>query len=109
MYYILDNDKYPVEATLDAVSEWQKTNGVVVKQEKTKNWYVSTVFLTINHCYDGGTPILFETMVFPLDGVGNVASFLEEECQRYTSYQDALFGHQKMVEKYETRRIESNP
>lgn len=50
---------------------------------------VSTVFLGLDHSFSGGTPVLFETMVFG----GN----LSEETVRYTSYDDAQAGHEKMV------------
>lgn len=50
---------------------------------------VSTVFLGIDHSFDRGRPLLFETMVFggPLDG----------EQDRYTTRDEALTGHARMV------------
>lgn len=49
---------------------------------------VSTVFLGLNHSWDD-RPLWFETMIFegPHDGY----------CERYTTYDDALEGHQKAV------------
>lgn len=50
---------------------------------------VSTVFLAIDHRFDGGPPLLFETMVFggPLDN----------EQERYTTWAEAEAGHAAMV------------
>jgi hypothetical protein len=46
---------------------------------------VSTVFLGIDHSFHGGTPILFETMIFggPHDGYQ----------ERYETWDDAVLGH----------------
>ena len=53
---------------------------------------VSTVWLGIDHGYDGGDPIIFETMIFPEGEWG------EEYCERYTTEGDAALGHLKAVE-----------
>jgi hypothetical protein len=52
---------------------------------------VSTVFLSLNHSFTDGPPLVFETMVFggPLDG----------EQDRYSTRADALAGHARMVER----------
>lgn len=52
---------------------------------------ISTVFLMIDHSFNGGPPVLFETMVFggPLDG----------EQERYHTYDEAEAGHAAMVER----------
>ena len=53
---------------------------------------VSTVFLGMDHNFGGkGNPVLWETLVFggPLDG----------EMDRYTSKQEAIAGHKRMVER----------
>ncbi len=52
---------------------------------------LSTVFLAINHnYYDGGDPILFETMIFG-DPEGN------EILARYSTWEEAEEGHIKTV------------
>lgn len=53
--------------------------------------HISTVFLSHNHAFDGGTPILFETLVFngPLDG----------EMDRYCTWEEAEQGHRNMVDR----------
>lgn len=53
---------------------------------------VSTVFLGIDHNFGRGKlPVLWETMVFPED------SYHDLYYERYTSVDDALEGHQRVV------------
>lgn len=50
---------------------------------------VSTVFLGLDHDFTGkGPPVLWETMVFDE----------EQDCERYASYEDAVAGHQRLVD-----------
>ena len=53
------------------------------------------------HAFDGGPPILFETLVFggPIDG----------ECKRYTSWDDAARGHADMIGRVKLGACLSNP
>lgn len=51
---------------------------------------VSTVFLSIDHAFDGGRPVLFETMVFGLPDD-------EEVMHRYHTWQEAQVGHDRTV------------
>lgn len=55
---------------------------------------VSTVFLGLDHQWGEGQPLLFETMLFPSD------SFTEEDMDRYSTYEEAVEGHWRMVERY---------
>ena len=52
---------------------------------------VSTVFLGIDHNFGEGKPLLFETMVF--------GGKLDEETERYSTWEEAVEGHNHMVEK----------
>jgi len=101
MFYILDDDNQPKPATMQECAGWMNDPRRIVKQETFWPWSVSTVFLGIDHGIlsdDIGSgepkPVLFETMVFR----GN--SYRGIEQQRYTSYDDALAGHQNMAAKY---------
>lgn len=54
--------------------------------------YVSTVFLGLDHNWEGeGRPILFETMVF--------RNKSGEEADRYCTWEEAEAGHERMVQK----------
>lgn len=55
---------------------------------------VSTVFLSVNHQWEPGPPILFETMVFG----GKHDDFQE----RYETWEQAKAGHQRAVEMVKT-------
>ena len=51
---------------------------------------VSTVFMGLDHSFAGGTPVLWETMIFGGEH--------DEYQERYTSRKDALVGHEKALE-----------
>ena len=50
---------------------------------------VSTVFLGLDHSWSGGKPVLWETMIFGGEH--------DEYQARYTTYEDALEGHQEAL------------
>jgi hypothetical protein len=50
---------------------------------------ISTVFLTVDHAWGGGPPILFETMVF--------GGPLNEYQWRYSTWDEAVAGHERIV------------
>ena len=56
----------------------------IIKQNRFKDCFVSTVFLVIDHSRDG-VPVLFETMIF-----GGPHDLFQ---RRYTSWDDAMTGH----------------
>lgn len=99
----------------------------VVKQEYVGDYWISTVWLGLDHNMGGGPPMIFETMVFnhsmpkppPLPEVGpdfdlrspppGFQEWLDEypeqtsasdiECERYSTEEQAIKGHEKMVKK----------
>lgn len=86
-HYILVN-KIPKEVSLMEWAEWIGNSNRIVKQTHlTDNIMVSTVFLGIDHSFDDGDPILFETMIF--GGKHN------EYQERYTTWDDAIKGHSR--------------
>lgn len=54
------------------------------------DYRVSTVWLGLDHNFDGSAPILFETMVFRFDGA-------DEYMQRYATEEEARTGHAETV------------
>jgi hypothetical protein len=52
---------------------------------------ISTTFLSLDHSYGEGDPVLFETMAF--------GENIPEYQVRYTNYADAIKGHKEMVAK----------
>lgn len=71
---------------------FEKADRTVCKSSNPdKTIDVSTVFLGLDHRFGEGPPLLFETMVFggPLD----------QECERYTTWDEAIAGHEVMVNR----------
>ncbi|HSV08577.1 MAG TPA: hypothetical protein VLI07_18820 [Candidatus Binatus sp.] len=64
----------------------------VVKQEHVGPYFVSTVWLGLDHSFGRGPPIVFETMVFKEDRT-------DLECWRYATEAEAVEGHQLMCEQ----------
>ena len=54
---------------------------------------VSTVWLGQDHAWDGGRPLIFESMVFK----GDKSNL---DCERYSTEEEAIAGHERMVEKW---------
>lgn len=53
---------------------------------------ISTVWLGNNMNFFGAKPLLFETMIFDGD------SWMDEYCERYSSWDEAVEGHKKACE-----------
>lgn len=58
-------------------------------------YWISTVYLGLDHSYGHGPPLIFETMIFK-DG-GGIADSNDEYMDRYATWQQALDGHQNVV------------
>lgn len=90
--YILKDRKPIHEPDILKWGEWYgDIKNRVVKRTEVGGCEVSTVFLGLDHSFDDGPPVLFETLVFggPLD----------EEMERYHAWEEAEKGHQDMVER----------
>jgi hypothetical protein len=90
-YYILEG-RIPVQC--DDVLEWGKwyrTAERVVAQESVGEAIISTVFLGFDHGWGDLKPIVFQTMVF--------GGLLDQEHERYYTWEEAEAGHKKMVER----------
>lgn len=63
-----------------------------VKQAEVGPYFVSTIFLGIDHNWSKqGPPRLFETMVFP------GKSSRDLYCERYTTWDEAVKGHDRIA------------
>lgn len=98
-YYILDEDgKTPMMCANDLKwCQWFATHKDerVVAQTEVDNVRVATVFLGIDYGHGYGFPLLWETTVFG----GGVHDGL---CERYSSYDDAVKGHEEIVKRVKT-------
>lgn len=104
--YMLDDEHRPVEAELMEWARWYGTADRIVAQTETELFWVSTVFLGIDHRWGGnGPPMLFETMVFQRERViielfGRLASVRPDvEMMRHVSWDDAETGHKATVSR----------
>jgi len=71
----------------------------VIKQEHLDNGYwVSTVWLGLNHQYGDGPPLIFETMVI------NPSGEWESFQRRYSTEADAIIGHLETVDEYSRKK-----
>ena len=75
-------------------------NPKVVKQEHVGDYFISTVLLGLDHSFGSGPPLIFETMIFNQSDdakeLGN--DWLDTYCERYSTKEQALEGHQVAVE-----------
>ncbi len=88
-FYIL-KDKKPVLATdfIEYALWMDDDKNRIVEKTEIGNILVSTVFLGIDHSWGGGSPVLFETMIF--------GGEYDEHQQRYCSWEAAEKGHNLM-------------
>lgn len=96
-YY--DRDGKPLSAK--AWAETGKGDYHRVAADVLPNGYwVSTVWLGLDHSFGEGEPLIFETMVFPCDAEGRVTDWGDKDCERYSTEAAAKAGHAAMVAKW---------
>lgn len=83
-HYILDG-KTPIATDLMTWAGWYETADRIVAKDDFGDMRISTVFLGLNHNYDDGPPLLFETMIF-----GGPHDDYQE---RYATWDEAEAGH----------------
>jgi hypothetical protein len=69
-------------------------DAVIARDEVAGLWStttVSTVFLGLDHSWDDGPPLLFETMIF--------GGYYDEYPIRYATIQEARAGHRRVVRR----------
>jgi hypothetical protein len=100
-YILAEDGKTPVECDNEVlwakwfqgterhVARWHSADGKVT---------VSTVFLGLDHNFEGGEPVLWETLI----SGGEHDEFMD----RYTSYEDALNGHEQAIMMVESAKGE---
>lgn len=99
-YYLLDKDKKPYPVSLEeSYKLYENMDMKITQQDMVGDIKVSTVFLGMDHSLpfdaDGNpiedpTPLFWETMIFGGEHDGYQ--------ERYTSYEDALAGHQRALD-----------
>lgn len=98
---ILDADHNVVDSTL---LEWAKftreSEKKIVAQDRLKGFFISTVFLGIDHGF-GGKPLWFETMIFH-------ESYSDLYCDRYETWDEAVAGHKKAIKLVRLGKIKAH-
>ena len=103
-YYL--NDDHTIEPCDTAtwglqLEVMRKEDGKHVKDEVVNEHRISTVWLGLDHeCEDGMPPLLFETMIF------SPGTFSEIYCDRYSTWDEAVAGHERAKEKFLAGEIE---
>ena len=89
--YILDG-KTPVPC-FDITKWGSQSNGdKIVGKDQFGDVSVSTVFLGMDHSFNGGTPVLFETMIF--------GGEYDQYQERYCTWDEAERGHKIACELF---------
>lgn len=94
------------------INEWGKLHSdlsyKILKQTTLPNGkWVSTVWLGMCHNWDEHNEkghLIFETMVFT-----NHGDYYGEDCERYSTEEEALNGHYKMCLKYSPLKASKSP
>lgn len=93
--YVLDNENNPVPS--DNCWQWMEEHPyakIVGLTRFPNGTRVSTVFLGLDHGWNGGPPVLWETMVFDSpDG----SRYEDQWQERYISHNEAVAGHLAVV------------
>jgi hypothetical protein len=83
--------KTPVEADLLEWGKWFQDADRHVAQTEIGDFWISTVFLGLDHQFGEGPPLLFETMVFNKDRD-------DLWCERSSTWEEAEETHQRGVD-----------
>ncbi len=86
--YILEGHIPVLCTSIMKWGKWFKDVDRTVAKNTIHDIQVSTVFLGMDHAFDGGTPLLFETMIF--------GGEYDNDCWRYHTWDEALHGHNKV-------------
>ncbi len=89
--YILVGHEPKEELDLHKWGKWFETADRHVAIDNLPNGVtISTIFLGLDHGFDDGPPLLFETMIFGGDG--------DQDQWRYATWEEAEKGHAKALE-----------
>lgn len=96
--YILVGHEPVYEPDLVKWAMWFETADRQVRLTVTEFHSISTVFLGIDHSFQSGPPVLFETMVFGDDGE-------DVDTWRYHTWTEAEAGHELLVRETLAREV----
>lgn len=108
VYYVLDLNGDPIPAVSHLVwGQWFSANdgdARRVAESRTKLFWISTVFLGLDHQWGDGPPLIFESMAFLQPKAHDIARVADkpvigsgELCDRYSTRLQAIAGHAAML------------
>lgn len=102
-YILAEDGRTPLvcEDTLEWGRWMEDHRKRVVSQDHVGQFWISTVFLGLNHNYGRGLPVLWETMVFDKT---SERPWEDLDCRRYEDFDSACLGHNEMVAKYRAKQ-----
>jgi hypothetical protein len=94
IYYFLNEDhSYRPCSNEEWGSQFSNFEKRCVSKEKVNEWEVSTIWFGLNmNIFSQTNPLVFETMVFKDD------NYIEIYHDRYSTWDEAVEGHQKAIE-----------
>ena len=98
--YILEDGRPKLEPDILKWGKWFESADRHVALTEAEGFTVSTVFLGLDHAFGGTVPILFETMVFKRGDWDSGESLPDQDCERYSTIEEARAGHEAMVAKW---------
>jgi hypothetical protein len=91
--YILDGHSAIPEEDLMTWANWfEKADRVVKKSKLSSDVTISTVFLGLNHNFEEGEPLLFETLIF--------GGTRDGEMNRYSTWDEAVKDHERILKEF---------
>lgn len=96
-YILLNDHSVQIEPDLKKWGKWMESADRHVAKTDLGEVWISTVFLGIDHGFGEKLPVLFETMIF-----GGVR---DQEQWRYTTWDEAVAGHEKAVRLVKPRHL----
>ena len=91
-YYFLNEEKIAIPCDMETWSNMHRDQRRVA-EDTVNGFWVSTVFLGLNHAFSDGPPMIFETYVFTCDEAGKVTDWSEIWGRRTSTYEMALENH----------------
>jgi len=89
IYYDKNGKEIDLETWVNLCEDRKYT---IIKQEKINDYFISTIWLGLNHGLIKGQLLIFETMVFKDDEI--------VEMERCSTLEEAIEGHEMICKKY---------
>lgn len=94
-YYTRSGKPLTFEQWLERTKAGDRDERRVAETTLENGYWVSTVYMGLNHQYGDGPPLIFECMVFSKKrGVSDL------DCDRYSTEAEAKAGHEAMCAKW---------